>query len=67
MSMVERRWPRLFAGVALALTLAGCDTLPFWMVLQTRAAITDHQHFDSQPLPRAAVPRPLPPKPLSPT
>ena len=60
MSMAERRWPRLAVTLALAAALAGCDTLPFWMVLQTRAAITDHQHFDNQPLPRAAVPRPLP-------
>lgn len=62
MSMAERWRPRAAVAALLALAgvLAGCDTLPFWMVLQTRAAITDHQHFDNQPLPRAAVPRPLP-------
>lgn len=60
--MVEGRRPRVAAAalLVLAATLAGCDTLPMWMVWQQRAAITDHQHFDNQPLARAAVPRPLP-------
>lgn len=51
------------AGVVLTLAfaLAGCDTLPLWMVWQQRASIEDHRHFDNQPLARAAVPRPLPP------
>jgi len=54
------------AAVALAtLALAGCESLPLWMVLQRQAAISDHQHFAAQTLPRAAVPRVLPPAPAT--
>lgn len=55
-----RRALRAAVLAAAGLALAGCDTLPMWMVWQQQAAVTDHQHFDHQPLARAAVPRPLP-------
>jgi CubicO group peptidase (beta-lactamase class C family) len=46
--------------VLLVAGLAGCDTLPLWMVLQTRSQITDYRHFDNAPIARAATPSPLP-------
>ena len=49
----------------LAASVAGCSTLPGWMVLQGRAAITDHQHFDNASIARAAEPSPLPAEPLA--
>ncbi len=56
------RFTRCAGGLlaAWALGLAGCDSLPLWMVMQRQAQITDHQHFDAQVLPRAATPRVLP-------
>jgi CubicO group peptidase (beta-lactamase class C family) len=53
------------ALLLVALALAGCDSLPMWMVWQQRASIADHQHFDAQPLARAATPRPLPAVPAA--
>jgi len=61
---VKRR-ALLIAALAAAGALAACDTLPMWMVWQQRAAITDHRHFDEQPLARAASPRPLPQAPAA--
>ncbi len=59
----RRRWTLALApafALAAAAGLAGCDTLPLWMVAQQRARITDHAHFENQPLARADSPRPLP-------
>ena len=53
----------MFAAATLWVTLAGCSTLPMWMVLQSRSAITDHRHFDEMTLQRAAVASPLPAAP----
>jgi CubicO group peptidase (beta-lactamase class C family) len=55
---------RVLLVAALAL-LAGCDSLPLWMVWQQRASIADHQHFAAQPLARAATPRALPAAPAT--
>jgi CubicO group peptidase (beta-lactamase class C family) len=43
-----------------AVGLSGCSTLPLWMVVQGKAEITDHRHFDNAPIARAALPSPLP-------
>ena len=51
-------WRALLLGGALA--LSGCSTLPMWMVVQGKAEITDHRHFDNAPIARAAEPSPLP-------
>jgi CubicO group peptidase (beta-lactamase class C family) len=40
--------------------LYGCSTLPLWMVVQGKAEITDHRHFDNAPVARAPVPSTLP-------
>ena len=45
--------------------LAGCQTLPVWMVVQREAQITDHQHFDNAPIARAAAPWVLPAAPAT--
>ena len=61
-------WQRKTAATGLALLaalpLAGCSTLPGWMVLQGQSRVTDHQHFDNAPIQRAAVPTALPAAPL---
>ena len=44
------------AFVLLALGLAGCQTLPGWMVIQGKAQASDYRHFDNAPLARAASP-----------
>jgi CubicO group peptidase (beta-lactamase class C family) len=46
-----------------AVGLSGCSTLPLWMVVQGKAEIADHQHFDNAPIARAAVPSALPKPP----
>lgn len=56
-------WLRWAAVAALLAALSGCSTLPMWMVLQGRSAITDHRHFDEMTLQRAAVASPLPAAP----
>jgi CubicO group peptidase (beta-lactamase class C family) len=43
--------------------LSGCSTLPLWMVVQGKAEITDHRHFDNAPITRAALPSALPKPP----
>lgn len=55
------------AGVALVTTLAlaGCTTLPGWMVLQGQSRVTDHQHFDNASISRAAVASTLPAVPAA--
>ena len=53
------------AAALLAAMLAGCSTLPGWMLLQGRAAITDYRHFDNAPIARAAEPSPLPSAPMA--
>ena len=56
--------PFRFAALALATLAAalqsGCAALPGWMVLQGRAAVTDHQHFHNAPVAAADEPRLLP-------
>lgn len=54
---------RIALALLAAALLAGCETLPGWMVLQGRSAITDHRHFDNAPIAKAAVPSPLPAAP----
>ena len=55
------RRPRLAAALlAMSLALAGCSTLPLWMVWQRQSAVTDYQHFDNAPVARASSPRPWP-------
>ncbi|MBL8362226.1 MAG: serine hydrolase [Rubrivivax sp.] len=58
---MTQRSPRIrqpvLAGLAAAVVLAGCDTLPLWMVAQGRSQITDHRHFDNAPIAAAAIPR----------
>lgn len=48
-----------------ALLLAGCSTLPMWMVVQGRSQITDYRHFDNAPIASAAAPSPLPTAPAA--
>ena len=55
----------MFAAAALLVTLTACSTLPMWMVLQGRSAITDHRHFDEMTLQRAALGSPLPAAPVA--
>lgn len=58
---------RLAALLALGLSaaLAGCSTLPLWMVAQGRSQITDYRHFDNAPIARAANASPLPSAPAA--
>lgn len=56
---------RLALLAAGTLALAGCSGLPMWMVVQGRASITDHRHFDNAPITHASVPQPLPRQPLA--
>lgn len=49
----------LAASLSLSL-LAGCSTLPGWMIVQGRSALGDARHFDNAAIERAAMPRPLP-------
>jgi CubicO group peptidase (beta-lactamase class C family) len=65
MAEPRRPWHTLAALLALGASLAACDSLPLWMVVQQRAQIGDHVHFDAQPLQRAAVPLPLPAAPAA--
>lgn len=53
------------ALAAASLLLAGCSTLPLWMVVQRKAAVTDYQHFDNAPIAKAGVPSPLPAAPAA--
>lgn len=53
------------ASLAAAALLAGCSTLPGWMILQGRSMITDHQHFDNAPIAASATPLPLPEAPAA--
>lgn len=46
------------AVLAAAAALAGCDTLPMWMVVQGRSQITDHRHFDNAPIAASTAPQP---------
>ena len=46
--------------VALLCLLAGCQTLPAWMVVQARALVTDYRHFDNAPMAPATTPWSLP-------
>ena len=62
---MKRRVLLFIAALGVAGAFAGCDSLPLWMVWQQRASIADHQHFDEQPLARAATPRPLPEAPAA--
>lgn len=54
---------RLVVALALgtSLLLPACSTLPGWMILQGRSAITDHRHFDNATIAHApgaaALPR----------
>jgi CubicO group peptidase (beta-lactamase class C family) len=59
----RRRCAALLAAWLAPLLLAGCSTLPLWMVVQGRSQITDHQHFVNAPLARAALPSALPAAP----
>jgi CubicO group peptidase (beta-lactamase class C family) len=56
------RWRSVSALLACAL-IAGCSSLPGWMLLQRKSAITDYRHFDAAPIRRAAVPSVLPIEP----
>lgn len=58
-----RRALAALATLATTALLAGCSSLPGWMILQGRSMITDHQHFDNAPIAAAATPRPLPEAP----
>lgn len=55
------RTPTSLLAVALAALLAGCSTLPGWMILQGRSAITDYRHFHNVEIAPAARPLPVPP------
>jgi CubicO group peptidase (beta-lactamase class C family) len=48
-----------------ATLLAGCSTLPGWVVLQGQSSVADHKHFDNAPIAHAAVPSPLPAAPAT--
>lgn len=50
----------VLSALALAATLAGCSTLPLWMLAQQRSTITDHEHFTNAPIPASRRPSPLP-------
>lgn len=58
-------WAGLLISIVIggAVGLSGCSTLPLWMVVQGKAEITDHQHFDNAPIARAAMPSALPTPP----
>ena len=57
----RRRWcAGLLVVWLVPALLAGCSTLPLWMVVQGRSQITDHRHFDNATIARAATPSPLP-------
>jgi CubicO group peptidase (beta-lactamase class C family) len=58
-------WAVLLTGfvIGAAAGLSGCSTLPLWMVVQGKAEISDHQHFDNAQITRAAVPSALPKPP----
>ena len=60
--MSRQAWRSVSLTVALAL-LAGCQTLPGWMVVQRKAQVTDYQHFDNAPIARAVSPWALPVQP----
>jgi CubicO group peptidase (beta-lactamase class C family) len=47
-------------ALGLLLALAGCDTLPPWMIRQQQARITDYKHFDNAPIAPSAQPLVLP-------
>lgn len=52
--------PQALAVLTAAVLLAGCDTLPLWMVAQGRSQITDHRHFENAPIEASTNPRPWP-------
>jgi CubicO group peptidase (beta-lactamase class C family) len=50
---------RLLLAAGAIAALSGCATLPPWMVVQGRAAITDHRHFHNAEIAPAVTPREL--------
>ncbi len=66
---LNRRTIRLAALTLATLAAAlqsGCASLPGWMALQGRAAITDHQHFHNAPVAASDQPRRMPAGPTPP-
>ncbi len=61
--MTQRRRRAALVARVLAVFLAGCQTLPGWMVVQGKAETSDDRHFDNAPVARAASPRVLPKAP----
>jgi len=51
---------RLLLAAGAVATLSACATLPPWMMVQGRAAISDHRHFHNAEIAPAATPRALP-------
>jgi CubicO group peptidase (beta-lactamase class C family) len=62
MRAVRKLRSSLLLGVA-AMLLAGCSTLPGWVVLQGNASITDYRHFHNVEAAPSPTPMPLPPAP----
>lgn len=54
---------RLALALMACILIAGCSTLPAWMLLQRKSAITDYRHFDETPIHKASVPSVLPIEP----
>lgn len=54
------RFGRVGLGVLTSALLAGCSTLPLWMVVQQQSQITDYRHFDNAPIARSSQPMPWP-------
>lgn len=53
--------PAATLALSLCLSLlAGCSTLPGWMIVQGRSGLGDARHFDNASIARSATPRPLP-------